>query len=165
LNPIKTALGSLARRIGDAHLGESRIHDVCAVTGAADDATAGVYRYDQLIVLRRTQMPAVLLEAGSIINRDEEAAMSSPERRALISAAVTSAVETYCDAHAIRPEPVRVAHPEPVRTVHPEPVRAVHSEPARPAVTAVAAKTTTRPTGASWLMNLFTRQSSTNARK
>ena len=33
------------------------------------DAEAGVYRYDQLIVLRMTRMPAVLLEAGSIVNR------------------------------------------------------------------------------------------------
>jgi hypothetical protein len=31
---------------------------------------AGVYRYDQLVVLRST--PAVLLEAGSIVNRQEE---------------------------------------------------------------------------------------------
>jgi N-acetylmuramoyl-L-alanine amidase len=129
------------------------------------DAIAGVYRYDQLIVLRRTQMPAVLLEAGSIINRDEEVAMSLPERRALISAAVTSAVEMFCDARAVRPEPVHTARPEPVHRAWPEPVRTVHSEPERAAVTPVAAKTTARPTGASWLMNLFTRQSSTNARK
>ena len=33
------------------------------------DAEDGVYRYDQLIVLRQTKMPAVLLEAGSIVNR------------------------------------------------------------------------------------------------
>src|SRR6516162_7278715 len=36
------------------------------------DAEAGVYRYDHLIVLHSTRKPAVLLEAGSIINRQEE---------------------------------------------------------------------------------------------
>jgi hypothetical protein len=41
-------------------------------------------------------MPAVLLEAGSIINRDEELLMASPERQALISAAVTDAVDGFC---------------------------------------------------------------------
>jgi len=60
------------------------------------DANVGVYRYDQLIVLRTTQMPAVLLEAGSIINRAEELVMNSPERQALIGAAVTDAVEGFC---------------------------------------------------------------------
>jgi N-acetylmuramoyl-L-alanine amidase len=29
-------------------------------------------------VLKKTQMPAVLLEAGSIANRDEELVMASP---------------------------------------------------------------------------------------
>jgi N-acetylmuramoyl-L-alanine amidase len=37
----------------------------------------GVYSYDQLVVLRKARMPAVLLEAGSIINRDEELKMDS----------------------------------------------------------------------------------------
>jgi N-acetylmuramoyl-L-alanine amidase len=60
------------------------------------DAEAGVYRYDQLIVLKSTQMPAVLLEAGSIINRDEELLLGTPEHQGLISAAVTEAVESYC---------------------------------------------------------------------
>jgi N-acetylmuramoyl-L-alanine amidase len=60
------------------------------------DAEAGVYRYDHLIVLRETRMPAVLLEAGSIINRGEELVMASLERQVLISAAVTEAVESYC---------------------------------------------------------------------
>ena len=45
------------------------------------DADAGVYRFDQLVVLRMTRMPAVLLEAGSIIHRDEELKMLAPERR------------------------------------------------------------------------------------
>ncbi|MCA6115903.1 N-acetylmuramoyl-L-alanine amidase [Bradyrhizobium sp. WSM 1738] len=57
----------------------------------------GVYRYDELIVLRKTQMAAVLLEAGSIINRDEELQMSSPERRDIISSGVTAAVKQFCE--------------------------------------------------------------------
>ena len=57
----------------------------------------GVYSYDKLIVLRKTRMAAVLLEAGSIINRDEELKMSSPERREMISSSVTAAVKEFCD--------------------------------------------------------------------
>ena len=73
------------------------------------DADAGVYRYDQLIVLKNTRIPAVLLEAGSIINRNEELLVSSPERQALISASVVDAVDNFCAArmpHA----PERIAH-------------------------------------------------------
>ena len=64
------------------------------------DEEAGVYRYDELIVLRHTKMPAVLLEAGSIVNRDEELVMGSDERRAVIAAAVAKAVERFCAARA-----------------------------------------------------------------
>jgi N-acetylmuramoyl-L-alanine amidase len=62
------------------------------------DAEAGVYRYDELIVLRKTRMPAVLFEAGSIVNRQEELQLATPERRALISAAVVAAVDEFCAA-------------------------------------------------------------------
>jgi N-acetylmuramoyl-L-alanine amidase len=61
------------------------------------DKTVGVYRFDQLIVLARTRSPAVLLEAGSIINRDEEMAMNSPERQELIGTAVTAAAKEFCE--------------------------------------------------------------------
>jgi N-acetylmuramoyl-L-alanine amidase len=56
----------------------------------------GVYSYDQLVVLKSTRMPAVLLEAGSIINRDEEIKMDSPERRDIISSAVAAAAKEFC---------------------------------------------------------------------
>jgi N-acetylmuramoyl-L-alanine amidase len=91
------------------------------------DAKAGVYRYDKLIVLRTTTMPAVLLEAGSIINRDEEMLVVSPERQALVSAAVTSAVEQFCAARAApgsagrkRPRVLHAAQPR-VRNAMPTP--------------------------------------------
>jgi len=64
------------------------------------DAATGVYRYDQLIVLRETRMPAVLLEAGSIVNRQEELELAKPERRSLVGAAVTAAVKDFCAARA-----------------------------------------------------------------
>jgi N-acetylmuramoyl-L-alanine amidase len=64
------------------------------------DAEAGVYRYDQLVVLRSTLMPAVLLEAGSIVNRKEELELATAERRTQISAAVVAAVEEFCAARA-----------------------------------------------------------------
>ncbi|MFZ0071811.1 MAG: N-acetylmuramoyl-L-alanine amidase [Xanthobacteraceae bacterium] len=60
------------------------------------DPEAGVYRYDQLIVLRQTHVPAVLLEAGSIINRNEELLLAGSERQAVIAAAVGTAVDRYC---------------------------------------------------------------------
>jgi hypothetical protein len=60
------------------------------------DEEAGVYRYDHLIVLHGTRMPAVLLEAGSIINRQEELELATPERRLMVAEAVTASVEEFC---------------------------------------------------------------------
>lgn len=64
------------------------------------DADLGIYRYDQLIVLKEAKMPSVLLEAGSIINRDEELQMNSPKRRDLITASVIKAVEAFCNVQS-----------------------------------------------------------------
>jgi N-acetylmuramoyl-L-alanine amidase len=58
----------------------------------------GVYRYDELIVLRKTKMPAVLLESGSIINREEELKMDSEQHRSLVSHGVATAVREFCDS-------------------------------------------------------------------
>jgi N-acetylmuramoyl-L-alanine amidase len=64
------------------------------------DADAGVYRYDQLVVLRNTRMPAVLLEAGSIVNRQEELELASTDRRTRTASAVVAAVEQFCAVRA-----------------------------------------------------------------
>ena len=60
------------------------------------DEEAGVYRYDHLIVLHTARMPAVLLEAGSIINRQEELELATSERRLMVAEAVTAAVKEFC---------------------------------------------------------------------
>jgi len=58
----------------------------------------GLYSYDKLIVLKKTKMAAVLLEAGSIINREEELKMASPEYRTLVSSGVATAMKEFCDS-------------------------------------------------------------------
>ncbi len=63
------------------------------------DKETGVYSHDELIVLRKSQMPAVLLEAGSIINRDEELKMDSPERQDMVANAVLAAARDFCPAY------------------------------------------------------------------
>lgn len=68
------------------------------------DKDVGIYRYDHLVVLMRTQMPAVLLEAGSIINRDEEVQMASTERQDMITSSVATAFKKFCGS-----EPATVA--------------------------------------------------------
>lgn len=60
------------------------------------DPEAGVYRYDHLVVLHNTRMPAVLLEAGSIANRQEEIELGTEERRLAIAKAVAAAVADFC---------------------------------------------------------------------
>ena len=68
------------------------------------DKDVGIYRYDHLVVLMKTQMAAVLLEAGSIINRDEEVQMASPERQDMIVSSVATALKRFCN-----PEPETAA--------------------------------------------------------
>jgi N-acetylmuramoyl-L-alanine amidase len=80
------------------------------------DPETGVYRFDNLVVLMSTNMPAVLFEAGSIINREEELVMADPKHQELLASAVTRAVESFCTVQAQQPKPEakirRAAAPE-----------------------------------------------------
>ncbi len=78
------------------------------------DADAGVYRYDQLLVLRHTMMPAVLLEAGSIVNRNEELELATTDRRTLTADAVSAAVAEFCEMRA-RPSESQVKRSSPAK--------------------------------------------------
>jgi N-acetylmuramoyl-L-alanine amidase len=91
-----------AKLLGAALMGHGMLyspHHAEAIPGEGRqllDRQVGVYLYDQLVVLKSTEAPAVLLEAGIIVNRVEELVLSSPEGRASISAAVLEAVNQFC---------------------------------------------------------------------
>ena len=87
-----SAIGARLRAAGfapsryhaDPVLGESRPF--------ADEAN-GVHYYDNLAVARSAAMPAVLVEVGVIVNRDEERRMRDPVVRGRIAQAVAEGAE------------------------------------------------------------------------
>jgi len=60
------------------------------------DKTNGVYGFDDLFILKNVQAPAILLESGVIVNREEELVLRKSERRELVSSAVLAAVDDFC---------------------------------------------------------------------
>ena len=57
----------------------------------------GIYRFDDLIVLKSATMPAALLECGVIVNRAEEAELLTEERQQKAVAAIHQAVTAMED--------------------------------------------------------------------
>lgn len=60
------------------------------------DAGRGIYRFDDLAVLRQAAMPAVLVEAGIIVNRADEEVIASEPYRAVFAAAIAQAAAGHC---------------------------------------------------------------------
>ena len=56
------------------------------------DQANGVYYFDDLIVLKTAHVPAVLLEAGIIVNPEDEPVLREPSTQKKIAAAVVSAL-------------------------------------------------------------------------
>lgn len=59
------------------------------------DRGNGVYRYDDLIVLKSALMPAVLLECGVIANRTQEPILRAPATHEKIVRAIVAALEQF----------------------------------------------------------------------
>lgn len=59
------------------------------------DSYYGIYRFDRLAVLRKTKMPAVLLEVGVLPDPEDEAWINNPRKRQAIEAAVVRAVQLW----------------------------------------------------------------------
>jgi N-acetylmuramoyl-L-alanine amidase len=66
-----------------------------------------VHYYDNLIVLKTARTPAVLLEAGVIVNRDEETNMLSAETRRKIAAATAQGLERCLGEGSTRTVPAK----------------------------------------------------------
>jgi N-acetylmuramoyl-L-alanine amidase len=89
----------LADRLMEKGLRFTTVHEQGNPIGARVayiDSTRGIYRRNGLIVLSETKMPAVLLEAGVIVNRDEELVVSSPDYKSTVAMAVVDAVRKFC---------------------------------------------------------------------
>ena len=81
-----SAIGALLRRAGFAPSSwHARKHQPA-------DADNGVWYYDNLVVLYRTTLPAVLFEAGVIKHRDEELELVDPQRQARMADAVATGI-------------------------------------------------------------------------
>lgn len=60
------------------------------------DPKKGIYVFDDLVVLKTAAMPAVLLECGIIVNRQEELRLDSPEYQDKMVMAVTAGIKKAC---------------------------------------------------------------------
>jgi len=81
-----SAIGALLRRNGfTPSTWHARKH-------VAADAENGVWYYDNLVVLYRTTLPAILFEAGVIKHRDEEIELLDPERQVRMADAVATGI-------------------------------------------------------------------------
>ncbi len=81
-----STIGAMMRRAGfEPSTWHARKHP-------AADAENGVWFYDNLVVLYRTTLPAVLFEAGVIKHRDEELELLDPVRQSRMADAVATGI-------------------------------------------------------------------------
>ena len=60
------------------------------------DARRGIYQFDGLYVLRHARCAAILIEAGVIVNREEELELSTPEFQDKVVQSILHAIEGHC---------------------------------------------------------------------
>lgn len=60
------------------------------------DKEKGIYRFDDLIVLKSASIPTILIEVGVIVNRDEEAMVTEKSYRRAFASAIVNSVWSLC---------------------------------------------------------------------
>ena len=88
----------LGRQLVAAGLSFSRHHaeNIPGENRKTLDADHGVFEFRNLRILKEVEVPAILFEAGLIVNRAEELELASPARRQLASRAILAAVNEAC---------------------------------------------------------------------
>ncbi len=85
---------AIGAKLNEAGFTPSRYHadPVLGESRPFADEPNGVHYYDNLAVARSAAMASVLVEAGVIVNREEEGRMRDPQVRRRIAAAVAGGV-------------------------------------------------------------------------
>lgn len=136
-NPLALVSRELAKALGASMLNEGfhpTPHHHEPIQGEnrpfIDEAT-GVYEFTDLVVAKRTEMPAALLECGVIVNRDEELAAQTPEYQSRIATAVVRALGHCIDSGLFERERKISDLPlSPTPTVRPSPPESALPPPA-----------------------------------
>ena len=138
-NPRYEQSLDLARRIGRAMGADFKFathhnEPIAGENRPIVDPEAGVYAFDDLVVLKTASMPAVLVECGVIVNPAEEMLLLTDERRATIAAAIVRGIRDYFGQAPVTPraEPkVLIETSSPVPTRYPKPGTALSLRPPR----------------------------------
>jgi N-acetylmuramoyl-L-alanine amidase len=61
------------------------------------DRERGIFKFDNLVVLKTAKMPAILVECGIIVNKDEETSLGDPAYQRMFVTSIREAVEEVCE--------------------------------------------------------------------
>jgi N-acetylmuramoyl-L-alanine amidase len=138
-NPRYDESLDLARRIGRAmrvnfKFATHHNEPIAGENRPIVDPDAGVYAFDDLVVLKTASMPAVLVECGVILNPEDEKALGTDERRATITAAIVRGIREYFAQAPVAPRaepkvPLETSSPAPPR--YPKPGAPLSPRPSR----------------------------------
>ena len=130
----------LARRIGAAmrangfHFAKHHAEAIRGENRPIIDPDAGVYAFDDLVVLKTATMPAVLVECGVIVNPKDEQALLDEKVQAGIADAIVRGIREYFAHAPMTPRdepnvPIETSSPAPTR--YPKPGTTVSPRPSR----------------------------------
>lgn len=102
LNPQFQKSEAAAEKVGDRLLAlglSPSLHHAEPIPGENRpllDPRRGIYRYDDLVVLKYAAMPALLIEAGVIVNPHDEEILADPGSRWKFAGAVAQGIADWC---------------------------------------------------------------------